>query len=57
MRVGMHRLGRFTNAFSKKLENHIHAVSFYFMVYNFLKIHKTIKTPPSMDAGITTYYL
>ena len=36
--MGMRRL---TNAFSKKLENHMHAVSFYFMVYNFVKIHKS----------------
>ena len=35
MRMGMRRFTRLTNAFSKKLENHMHAVSFYFMVYNF----------------------
>ena len=44
-----------TNAFSKKLENHMHAVSFYFMVYNFCKIHSSIRTTPAMEAGITTY--
>jgi IS1 family transposase len=55
MRMGMRRFTRLTNAFSKKLENHMHAVSFYFMVYNFMKIHKTIKTTPAMEAGVTTY--
>lgn len=41
--------------FSKKLENHMHAVSFYFMVYNFVKIHGSIKTTPAMEAGVTDF--
>lgn len=55
MRMGMRRFTRLTNAFSRKLENHMHAVSFYFMVYNFVKIHKTIKTTPAMEAGVTDF--
>ena len=55
MRMGMRRFTRLTNAFSKKLENHMHAISFYFMVYNFVKIHKTIKTTPAMEAGVTDF--
>ena len=55
LRMGNRRFTRLTNAFSKKLENHMHAVSFYFMVYNFVKIHKTIKTTPAMEAGVTDY--
>jgi IS1 family transposase len=55
MRMGMRRFTRLTNAFSKKLENHMHAVSFYFMVYNFVKIHKTIKTTPAMEAGVCDF--
>lgn len=55
MRMEIRRFTRMTNAFSKKLENHMHAVSFYFMVYNFIKIHKSIKTTPAMEAGVTTY--
>ena len=55
MRMGMRRFTRLTNAFSKKLENHMHAVSFYFMIYNFVKIHSSIKTTPAMEAGVTTY--
>lgn len=55
MRMGMRRFTRLTNAFSRKLENHMHAVSFYFMVYNFVKIHKSIKTTPAMQAGVTDF--
>ena len=55
MRMGMRRFTRLTNAFSKKLENHMHAISFYFMVYNFVKIHKSIKTTPAMEAGVTDF--
>ncbi len=55
MRMGMRRFTRLTNAFSKKWENHMHAISFYFMVYNFVKIHKTIKTTPAMEAGVTDF--
>jgi predicted transcriptional regulator len=54
-KVGMYRLTRLAKAFSKKLENHIHAVSFYFMIYNFVKIHNTIKITPAMEAGMTDF--
>lgn len=55
MRMGMRCFTRLTYAFSKKLENHMHAVSFYFMVYNFVKIHKTIKTTPAMEVDVTDF--
>ena len=55
MRMGMRRFTQLTNAFSKKLENHMHAVSFYFMVYNFAKIHKSIKTTPCANMTCDTY--
>jgi hypothetical protein len=48
----MRRFTRLTNAFSKKLENHTHALALYFMYYNFARIHKTIKMSPAMAAGI-----
>jgi hypothetical protein len=36
MRMNIRRLTRLTNGFSKKLENHIHAMALYFQYYNFL---------------------
>jgi len=53
MRMHMRRFTRLTNAFSKKLENHMHAISLYFMFYNFVKIHKTLKVTPAMEAGVS----
>jgi IS1 family transposase len=54
MRMGMRRFTRLTNAFSRKFENHMHAVSFHFMVYNFVKVHGSIKTTPAIAAGVTS---
>lgn len=53
MRMNMRRFTRLTNGFSKKIENHMHAVSFFFMVYNFAKIHGSLRTTPAMAAGVT----
>ncbi len=49
----MRRFTRLTNAFSKKLENHMHALSIYFMHYNFVRIHQTLRVTPAMEAGVT----
>jgi hypothetical protein len=40
------RFTRLTNAFSKKIENHAHAVALHMMYYNFVRIHKTLKVSP-----------
>jgi IS1 family transposase len=53
MRMHMRRFTRLTNGFSKKLENHIAAVSLHFMYYNFVRIHQTLKVTPAMAAGVT----
>ena len=57
MRMNMRRFTRLTNAFSKKLENHMCALALYFMHYNFVKTHKTLANPyprtPAMVAGIS----
>ena len=53
MRMGMRRFTRLTNAFSKKLENHMYALSIYFMHYNFVRIHQTLRVTPAMEAGVT----
>jgi IS1 family transposase len=53
MRMGMRRFTRLTNAFSKKLGNHLHMLSLYFVHYNFCRIHKTLKVSPAMAAGVS----
>jgi len=53
MRMGNRRMTRLTNAFSKKAANHTHMMAIYFMHYNFVRIHQTLKITPAMAAGIT----
>ncbi len=55
MRMSMRRFTRLTNAFSKKLDNHIHALALYFAFYNFCRIHKMLRVTPAMAAGITDH--
>ena len=45
---------RLTNAFSKKAENHAHMMAIYFMHYNFVRIHQTLKITPAMAAAVTS---
>ena len=54
MRMGMRRFTRLTNAFSKKIENHGHALALYFTFYNFVRVHTTLRVSPAMAAGIET---
>jgi hypothetical protein len=48
MPMSMRRFTRVTNGFSKKLDNHVHALALYFAFYNFCRIHKTLRTSPAM---------
>jgi IS1 family transposase len=54
LRGTMRRYTRLTNGFSRKLENHAAAVALNYFVYNFCKIHTTLRTTPAMAAGVTT---
>jgi IS1 family transposase len=53
MRMSMRRFTRLTNAFSKKFENHCHALAIYFTWYNWIRTHKAHKLTPAMAAGLT----
>jgi IS1 family transposase len=55
MRMGIRRFTRLTNAFSKKIENHAHAVALYYMYYNFCRIHQTTRVTPAMAAGVAEH--
>jgi IS1 family transposase len=55
MRMSMRRFTRLTNAHSKKIENHIHAISLYFMYYNFVRIHQSLRITPAMAAGVSDH--
>ena len=54
MRMSMRRFTRLTNAFSKKMENHMHAVALHFVYYNFARVHQTLKQTPAMAACLET---
>ena len=55
MRMSIRRFTRLTNAFSKKVENHAHAIAIHFMNYNFARIHKTLRITPAVAAGVSDH--
>lgn len=54
MRMSIRRFTRLTNAFSKKLENHVAALGLHFAYYNFCRIHQSLRVTPAMAAGVTS---
>jgi IS1 family transposase len=53
IRLMNRRFTRLTLGFSKKIENHVHAMALFAFHYNFCKIHKTLRCTPAMEAGVT----
>lgn len=61
MRLAMPCFSRLKNGYSKKAENHAHAVGLYFFCYNYCRPHQTltkanggIKQTPAMAAGVAS---
>jgi IS1 family transposase len=55
MRLQMRRFTRLTNAFSKNIANHGASVALYFMYYNWVRVHRTLRVTPAMEAGLTDH--
>jgi IS1 family transposase len=55
MRMSMRRFTRLTNGFSKKAENHAHAVALHYMHYNYCRVHQTLRVTPAMEAGLADH--
>ena len=54
LRTTMRRYTRLSNGFSRKVENHMAAVALNYFAYNFIRIHRSLRTTPAMAAGVTT---
>jgi len=52
VRMQVRRMTRLTNGFSKKIDNHVHALALHYFHYNFIRRHQTLKTTPAVAAGI-----
>jgi IS1 family transposase len=55
MRMSMRRFTRLTNAFSKKIENHVAAIALHYMHYNYCRIHQSLRITPAMAAGVSDH--
>jgi hypothetical protein len=55
MRMSMRRFTRLSNGFSKKLTNHVAAVSLHFAYYNLCRVHSSLGTAPAVAAGVTDH--
>jgi len=55
MRMGMRRFTRLTNAFSKKIDNHIASIAIHYLHYNFCRVHQSLRVTPAMEAGLSDH--
>lgn len=55
IRMGMRRMTRLTNAFSKKWSNLEAAYALWFAYYNFCKIHRSLRVTPAMESGLSDH--
>ena len=55
LRMGSRRFTRLTNGFSKKVENHAHAVALHYTHYNWCRVHKSLRVTPAIEAGLTDH--
>ncbi|MFP5204968.1 MAG: IS1 family transposase [Acidobacteriota bacterium] len=55
IRMGMRRMTRLTNGFSKKWENLEAAYALWFAYYNFCRVHQTLRVTPAMESGLTDH--
>jgi hypothetical protein len=55
LRMANRRFTRLTNAFSKKLDNHIATIALFHMHYNSCRVHQTLRVTPAMEAGLSSH--
>lgn len=55
VRMGMRRMTRLTNCFSKRWSHLEAAYSLWFAYYNFCRVHKTLRVTPAMESGIASH--
>jgi IS1 family transposase len=55
VRTAMRRYTGLSNGFSRKVGNHAAAVAQNYFAYNFIQIHRTLRTSPAMAAGVTDH--
>jgi IS1 family transposase len=53
MQMSMRRFTRLTNGFSKKVENLRAAVSLHFAHYHFVRVHRSLRVTPAVEAGVS----